>query len=1155
MTTTPEQARSVLVSILRRALHGPDDVTPNRWPGSPADPLVVDDGHLFTERGQHLAQPLIDPAGQEVLPYAPTRCYGVGVLFPSMTAAEGDALTQEQSLNADDPADQIPTDDPNPTTEVPDLTDGLSGEAEETVFVRDRTDRPRTLGISVHLPKGSGPVLLTLTGARYERLNVSVEGRPMTLWRRLPIAQTLHFRADRSCEHNLPGDDLRLRVGIDSRHTDDGHLVTAYAVNDDSTRGEPVAAHCLFQARLSISADALLPYPTHRVGTADDTSFDLLYRRCPVLAIGHGCDTTVVQGAAQATVTSEVVPVVDLPAVTPDVTDQSGASYAVGMADLAAMNEQATIDVQRIIDGYAQWINAQNAAAQMVDDPRLGEAALRHIEQAKHFLEDIRAGWELAQTNPEVRRCLQWTSAAMNAQRRAATAPLRATTREGNDRHARFVVAGVNPHTRAGAGQGKWRPFQVAFLLASLPAAVLDSHPRRDAVDIIWMPTGGGKTEAYLGLAAFTILWQRRKQMTTGGSDKDHVIVSMRYTLRLLTAQQVQRAAALICSLELLRRDRPDLLGRRPFRIGAWLGAGATPNSRDDAAKLLTDLAHGRERSGRAFLLTRCPWCGAQMGVPGGETLAGYAKIALRNGQTRVLAHCPASDCPFALTHTSQDGLPVLEVDEDIYSVPPAFLVGTIDKFAQLAWKPKARALFGLTEKDGRIGRKAPAPALMIQDELHLIAGPLGSLNALYEVAIDHLCRVDGGRSPQLVAATATTRNYSSQVAHLYGRDQARLVPPPGLYIDDNFFTRRDTSSPGKTYVGVCAPGYGRVVESQLRVLATLAHASGVLDQSGCPSDPWWTNLAFFSSRRSLGLQLAAVQAGLRIHMYALSRISGTLTGRVTEKGRVAVRNIAPVRELTATSRENVTALLDALAVESGNRGCVDLCFATSMVEVGVDVPRLGLMTVMGQPKSASQYIQVTGRVGRTNDAPGLVVTVLSPHNVRDRSHYETFRLSHERLYASVEPVSVTPFTPQALERGAAGVLAAMLRTTSNGGPATAAGSPELSSAESALRARAAGSGDGRAARTVDEELARLHRQAAAGAPSAGRWDTYAAGTGVPFLIGLEDTPPGGTDLHWRIPTSMRSVEPECGVTIPKVPGRAGRPADTTHGDSEEPEF
>lgn len=1145
----PPEARDTVIAVLRRALHGPTAVDDTRWPGNDRLPITVEPDQMLQD-WKSLNEALIDPDGHEVLPYPPTRIYGVGVIYPRLTEEDEEALTAEQEQDL-----ELSVDDAAPAANIPD-PEPVSGEAEDTVQVPDGGTRPRSIALSFHLPPTVETIEITVTGGRYRPLPVVIAGSPFNLWRRSPTEHTLTLDPSKTQSHTVENEGLILNIGLDTRHVTTGRLITVYVANMSESAGD-IAGHCLFQASIRVASAAVLAYPSVTTPRSDDdATFDLLYRNHPVMAVGHGTDAVAEERGNGWVVRTETFPVIRLPATTPDIVDDAGTPYAVGMRDLAELNPRASVAIERLITDYGGWITSQRELAETIADPSLKAAANANLHACEGFLADIVAGWALVQANPDVRQCLQWTSHVMNDQRAASAARIRPTTLTKTRTERTETVEGTNPHLAASTEQAYWRPFQIGFLLASLPQTVDHTHPTRDNVDIIWMPTGGGKTEAYLGLAAFTMLWLRAQRVAASTPLTPSVDVLMRYTLRLLTAQQVQRASALMCALEVLRKRIPGLLGDRPFRIGAYLGRASTPNSRKDAVALWNLLENGKpaDRTDKSFLLTRCPWCGAQMGaVTNG--IVGYRKSPVPGtGDNRVTAYCPARDCPFSYTGDGAKfaGLPVLEVDEDIYLQPPTFVVGTIDKFAQLSWKSRSRNLFGLAATDsGAVRRKADPPALFIQDELHLIAGPLGSLDALYEITLQDLCEYDNGRRPRLVAATATTRNYAEQVRRLYGRTNSRLIPPPALDVDDSFFARVDPSRPGKSYVAVCAPGFGSNVQSQMRTLAALLHAAGTLDVAGADPDPWWTNLAFFSSRRSLGLQLSATQTGLESAAYALSQISGLRVGRLTENGtRHARRSIGQVKELTASSRDNVTDLLAQLAIEKDHPGCIDICFATSMIEVGVDVSRLGLMTVMGQPKSYSQYIQVTGRVGRADNAPGVVVVVLSPHTVRDRSHYETFTTSHQRLYASVEPVSITPFTPQALERGLAGALMGVLRTTTDlDDPSALLAEDNLRERLTPWRDRAYHLEGLRASRNVDEASNRLIRLAHAAVATNPYldWDGYGHRADHPFLLPLGDVTDTTTQTRWQVPQSMRSVDSEAGVAIPRgiaplVPRPSGAP-------------
>ena len=352
-------------------------------------------------------------------------------------------------------------------------------------------------------------------------------------------------------------------------------------------------------------------------------------------------------------------------------------------------------------------------------------------------------------------------------------------------------------------------------------------------MDLLWFPTAGGKTEAYLGLTAFTLALRRlraRGQTDPQSARGDGgVTVIMRYTLRLLTSQQFQRAAALICACELARESHG--FGVEPFLIGMWVGSALTPNGVAEAAEVLRG---GRSlNGGDPRQLKRCPWCGTRLITPDYTADADTARLSIR---------CPEASCEFH--HTD---LPILLIDEEIYGRCPSLVIGTVDKFARLPWQKRAASLFGIVDRHcPRHGylvpgvtnhpgthqakpRAAPLsnlpparvtgvsrflpPELIIQDELHLISGPLGTMVGLYEAAVDFLCMSNNPTDapavsgPKVIASTATVRRAGEQIAGLFGRE-VREFPQPGLSAKDSFFARLvdpDRENTGRKYVGICA--------------------------------------------------------------------------------------------------------------------------------------------------------------------------------------------------------------------------------------------------------------------------------------------------------------------------------------------------------------
>lgn len=642
------------------------------------------------------------------------------------------------------------------------------------------------------------------------------------------------------------------------------------------------------------------------------------------------------------------------------------------------------------------------------------ETAERHLSLCSQAADRMAAGIELLMQDPTAAQAFKLANHAILLQQLRSRQPLRKVK---VDKTGRYRTDGslTSPSWQQAPDRGKWRAFQIAFLLATLPSVTDPSHDERQQVELIWFPTGGGKTEAYLGLSAFGLFLRRLRDPVDIGTE-----IIMRYTLRLLTTQQFLRAGSLICAMEHLRKSHTDTLGAQPFMIGAWLGGDSTPNTRASAIRELRALNRYPNQANK-FLLLRCPWCAAQMGpVPkergaprASPKVAGY-KV---QGPTVVL-HCPDRACEFSV------GLPLLVIDEDIYQSPPSLVIGTVDKFALLAWKPDARAIFGIDPSGNRTGSP---PRLIIQDELHLIAGPLGSMVGLYEGVIEALStdrREESIAQPKIVCSTATIRRYEQQTHALYGRDQVALFPPPGLDAGDSFFARYDMDAegdkrPGRIYIGVHGGGLGSIQTAQVRTFAALLQAPTVLSSKG--RDPWWTLLAFFNSLRELGTSLSLVQSDIPDYLWVLKNRYGLDYSQL--------RHIRTTKELTGRlSHDQIPRAIEELERTASQRSCLDICLASSIIEVGIDIDRLSLIAVFGQPKTTSQYIQVTGRIGRRRDRPGLVVTILSPSKPRDRSHFERFRSYHERLYAQVEPTSVTPYASPVLDRALHAALCAYVR-------------------------------------------------------------------------------------------------------------------------------
>jgi hypothetical protein len=786
------------------------------------------------------------------------------------------------------------------------------------------------------------------------------------------------------------------------------------------------------------------------------------------------------------------------------------------LTDLSA--EDINTQIESLLGGYRRWIDKKTSDQSLLA-PEHQLAATDHLRDCEIALARMEAGWALVKSDEQVRLSFELANLAMLTQQARASSPTRRTTVSDDG----FIsVEGDIPSGAGRSDKGSWRPFQIAFLLASIESTANHESSHRDWVDLIFFPTGGGKTEAYLALSAFSILLRRLRCPEDDGTE-----VIMRYTLRLLTAQQFLRCSSLICALESIRKSRNDL-GVKPFSIGVWLGGTTTPNTYDAAVKSWNALSARPHSAPNMFLLLKCPWCGAKLG-PTKEQLATRSSIKGRNrvipGYTktrdRVYLNCPDNRCEY------HKELPLYVIDEDIYKVRPTLILGTVDKFAMLPWRPQARTIFGLDSDGDRI---CSPPGLIVQDEFHLISGPLGSMVGLYESVIEDLCtdhRPEASVRPKIIAATATTRRYSEQARSIYARSTVKLFPPPGLSADDSYFAvwARDETGvlkPGRMYVGIFAPALGSVQSTQVRVGSSLLQAATKLEQG--QRDPWWTNLWFFNSLRELGNTLSLFQ----------SDVPDYLVGIRGRDNNEFIRYPSSVMELTSRRRnDEIPRAIEELEQVYPD-GVVDVCLASSIIEVGVDIERLSLMTIVGQPKTTAQYIQVSGRVGRKwHERPGLVFTLYGAMKPRDRSHFERFRSYHEKLYAQVEPTSVTPFAKPVLDRALVGALVAHIRlnNSSSLGPWPFPLS-QFEEASAVVLKRAEFLGQEELSRVTSKikEITKLWQTW-----ELNTWEANLRGgdplNGLMRYAGTAEAV-GAKSRSWEVPTSMRNVDAECRASV-----------------------
>lgn len=975
----------------------------------------------------------------------PTVRYGVGVLYPLDIE-----LIEEQDAPKEEGGSGLQFDQPAVLTEeaVKDIeeivkrTEYIGGEHDDDDFDLSAANarRPSSMAVSFLLDTSLVRRLrVDFSGGRYHPHEVTIAGKLRKWWLREPVALTAFFDcAQLKKEANrlvLPVQQdasgltgLALQAEVYSRPFEESEtlrLITVCVINRSA--GGKRDEHCVFQSGFSVCAEGeqrqcILPYPDKRTvqGDEEEEQLALLYRGAETFAVGHGCSANWSESITSrvSTVFAECLPTYEVPSITPDITREDDTPLTVSMRALANLDKGLGYsELEELVVRYEKWISDRRKEAQALPK-HFQAAATRNIAQCQTCAERMREGISFLRGNKTARSAFQLANEAILLQQLQSKRPLRRYKYDAKAKRPNFSQPYSEPDlAHVPSGRGNWRAFQIAFLLMNLKPIAKPSDTERETVELIWFPTGGGKTEAYLGLTAYATFLRRLTNKEDVG-----VNVLMRYTLRLLTAQQFQRAASLLCAMEVIRKRRSGELGDTSFSIGIWLGGSTTPNTRKDAVAALKQLMKD-PKDENPFVLARCPWCGAEMGVLKDKPSDKNAPkvVGYELSSKTVVFKCPDHNCLFTR------GLPVYVVDEDIYEVRPSLIIGTVDKFAMLAWRPEARALFGLDEEGNRV---ASPPGLIIQDELHLISGPLGSIVGLYETLIEYLCtdhRHDKPIAPKIVCSTATIRRYKEQIKALYAREGSALFPPPGLSSSDSFFARyakkKDGSlCNGRLFVGVNAPGHGSIQTTQVRTFTAMLQ--GTVPMSNEERDPWWTLLIFFNSLRELGTTLSLFQSDIPSYLYVMKQRYGL--------GYKDVRSLHRILELTGRVRsDKIPEAISELEVRTTEAEVrpVDVCLASNIIEVGVDIDRLSVMSVFGQPKTTSQYIQVTGRVGRQwAERPGLIVTLYSPSKPRDRSHFEKFRSYHERLYAQVEPTSVTPFSPPAVDRALHAVLVGYAR-------------------------------------------------------------------------------------------------------------------------------
>jgi hypothetical protein len=570
----------------------------------------------------------------------------------------------------------------------------------------------------------------------------------------------------------------------------------------------------------------------------------------------------------------------------------------------------------------------------------------------------------------------------------------------------------------------EWRLFQLVFVVSQMTSLLAREKPTEELlevlnrVDVLWFPTGGGKTEAYFGVIAVALFYDRLR-----GKDRG-VTAWLRYPLRMLSIQQLQRLMEIVVYADIVRQgsSSPLLHNGGPFTLGYYVGEKNTPNSltsvfhKPPNKSLLEQKQRVEEASSPdenpLLVLQRCPFCRS--------TNLGVQVI---EDEVRIKHVC----------NSCSKELPIFITDTEIYRYAPSIIVGTVDRLARAGQTSHFAHLFGRFNKacpdhgylsfdecleKGVCKRKVneyidipelydPTPCLLLQDELHLLRESLGTYDSHYETFIDTLADSIGKKlPPKRLAATATIEGFEKHTQELYARDAVRF-PVKGMLENESAYVMPSPAAPiGREYVGILPTGSDtkEVVYGILSALKAFSdeqhkiHGASKSDSDKLLASNYDLSLAYVNQKNTAG--------DLRAYWNDPHEIQ-VLTGD---------RGLAEVRATIGRVESDI---------EQPFADRLKFLVATSVISHGVDLERLNFMSFAGMPATASDYIQASSRVGRTH--VGVVFTVFRPENNRERNVYQRFYEYHERLYQLVQPIPINRVSQSAISRTITGILSACI--------------------------------------------------------------------------------------------------------------------------------
>lgn len=1000
---------------------------------------------------------LIGPDNEnEIITDIPSSKYITGILYPSDTIPEDSDEDFDIEENIFSNNEYINNE--NAKTEN-------FEEEEEKERTTTGFQKPTSLGLSFYISNSVKEIKASVKWAKYDEIPKENEEEKIRKYLRTPLYEeiiipfnSITFNSEIRLNTNT---NIRI-VTICRKAKNNNRMVTVFLNNKDKAeKKEAEWRKSMYQVELKLEStdNTQIFIPEYQCRRELDDEY--YYQGRPIFARGRQCAAIWDYRnnmPAVSWIKSEFIPEYEIPAIDYVIKELPTNALSMYMMCNRKRRGETIENLRKMVKLYSIWIETKLESSDKMAIPEFTDKGKKIIQKCRKVLDRMSHGIDLLENDDIVLQAFLFMNQVMYMQQAISD-------------HCKYYDVNIRHKLEDSLNEiqekSTWRPFQIAFILLNLYGIVNGESEEREIVDLLFFPTGGGKTEAYLGLIAFTIAYRR----LTANSEKEYnkdggVTVLLRYTLRLLTMQQRDRILKLVIAMEMQRAKNPEIWGKERISIGFWVGGGVTPNRFSEYNEV--NYWEKKQFEDKIYKqILKCPFCGKEL-TKNDFTIIKKAKT--------VRINCSNPDCIFH--KTKETTVPVYVVDEEIYAKCPTIVISTVDKFARLPWTEETGLLFGKTnkccercghipigsdrhpEKSHESDRfyKLPKatvyeckpfypPELIIQDELHLITGPLGTIYGGFETIIEDMCCVEkNGKKikPKYIVSTATIKNAQYQIKSLYGRTKYCQFPPSGFDVTDSYFINEialpkeypsineidkiqsyinNNEKPFRMYAAVTAPGFSMKI-ALIRLYAVLLSESFELQESEeyrAYVDPYYTLVGYFNSIRELGSVVRLLDDEIPKRLEYLKKLHN----------KEKVRYLNNKREITSRiPSTQIAEVLEELAQSyipnEKYQKAFDTVIATNMIAVGMDVDRLGLMCVTGQPKQNSEFIQATSRVGRKY--PGLIITLTNPYKPRDLSVYENFFGFHSQMGRYVEGNSVTPFSARARDRDLHSVVISLVR-------------------------------------------------------------------------------------------------------------------------------